>query len=516
MPTVTTGDIPEPIMRRAATVLCDDIAAIVAARDEPEVIKLQDRMVSRARSKESTVFNGRGGKADRFSAAVANGAAADWCELDEGYRRATCHAGLYVIPALIAEAEATGASTEETLRALVLGYEVAARFARAFPPKALVLHPHASLAAIGAAAGVGALRKLDAKLLNAAVTSASTMVAPGPYRHAVEGALVRNVWPAAGAWCGMQAVEWAECGIGGAPHSPYDVFVVGVQFASLRRISSPAGLGDEWAIADGYHKVHACCQYSHSTVEAIIGLHDQLGDKMKRVQRVAVETHPLGMTLDNREPATSLAAKFSIPHIAAAACLYGHAGAEAFAGSHLNDAPLAELREKVAACTFRERAGLAERPSGARDRHARRRLRSHRRMHQRPRRPGQAVRSGRDPVEDRRDHGFGLSEGSGSHEAVHRAGPFIAGDTLAQCRCAARVRGSEILEQSPSPSSTFGSGLRLQERTASQEPAIDDDAFAVDVVRGMREEKPDRCGNILRTADPAARDHSYKRLFVLG
>ena len=72
--------------------LCDDIAAIVAARDEPEVIKLQDRMVSRASSKESTVFNGRGGKADRFSAAVANGAAADWCELDEGYRRATCHA----------------------------------------------------------------------------------------------------------------------------------------------------------------------------------------------------------------------------------------------------------------------------------------------------------------------------------------------------------------------------------------------------------------------------------------
>ena len=43
------------------------------------------------------------------------------------------------------------------------------------------------------------------------------------------------------------------------------------------------------------------------------------------------------MTLDNREPATSLAAKFSIPHIAAAACLYGHAGADAFAGAHLND-----------------------------------------------------------------------------------------------------------------------------------------------------------------------------------
>ena len=351
VPTVASRDIPEPIVRRAATVLCDDIAAIVAARDEPEVKKLQDRMVSRAGARESTVFNGRGGKADRFSAAVANGAAADWCELDEGYRRATCHAGLYVIPALIAEAEATGASTEDTLRALVLGYEVVARFARAFPPKTLVLHPHASLAAIGAAAGVGALRRLDSALLNSALTSASTMVAPGPYRHAVEGALVRNVWPAAGAWCGMQAVEWAECGIGGAPHSPYDVFVVAFN-SKLDADQFSTGLGAEWAIADGYHKVHACCQYSHSTVEAIIDLHGRLGERMQTISKVQVETHPLGMTLDNREPATSLAAKFSIPHIAAAACLYGHAGAEAFAGARLNEAPLAHLREKVELAPF--------------------------------------------------------------------------------------------------------------------------------------------------------------------
>jgi hypothetical protein len=28
--------------------------------------------------------------ADRYSVAVANGAAADWAELDEGYRKAVC------------------------------------------------------------------------------------------------------------------------------------------------------------------------------------------------------------------------------------------------------------------------------------------------------------------------------------------------------------------------------------------------------------------------------------------
>ena len=144
----------------------------------------------------------------------------------------------------------------------------------------------------------------------------------------------------------MQAVEWAECGIGGAPHSPYDVFVTAFG-SKLAADQFTAGLGDEWAIADGYHKVHACCQYSHSTVEAIMDLYGQFGERLQKVRSVSVETHPLGMTLNNREPATSLAAKFSIPHIAAAACLYGHAGAEAFNGARLNEAPLAMLREKV-------------------------------------------------------------------------------------------------------------------------------------------------------------------------
>ena len=42
---------------------------------------------------------------DLFQAQRANAVAADWLELDEGYRVVPCHAGLYVIPALLAEAE---------------------------------------------------------------------------------------------------------------------------------------------------------------------------------------------------------------------------------------------------------------------------------------------------------------------------------------------------------------------------------------------------------------------------
>src|SRR5256885_2487954 len=47
-----------------------------------------------------------------YAVAAANGAAATWCELDEGYRLAPAHAGAYILPALLAEAEATGADTD--------------------------------------------------------------------------------------------------------------------------------------------------------------------------------------------------------------------------------------------------------------------------------------------------------------------------------------------------------------------------------------------------------------------
>ena len=54
------------------------------------------------------------------------------------------------------------------------------------------------------------------------------MVAPGPFNHAVNGALVRNVWAGVGAWIGLRSVDWAGFCIRGAASSPYEVFVGGL------------------------------------------------------------------------------------------------------------------------------------------------------------------------------------------------------------------------------------------------------------------------------------------------
>jgi 2-methylcitrate dehydratase PrpD len=345
-------DLPDDVRRRAALILVDDFAAMVAARAEPELIALRKGLARSAGPAEASVFDGGSVRLDRYSAALSNGAAADWCELDGGYRPAVCHAALYCLPALMAEAEARSATLRELLVALVAGYETVARFARAFTFPPLVLHPHGGLATIGAAAAVARLRGLGAEAFGRAVSTAATLVLPGPFRHAVAGALVRNVWPGLCAQNGLRAADWSEMGIAGTPGSVADVFV-SILGAKAEAAMLVAGLGRDWAMRDGYHKIHACCQYGHSTVEAVQEALAGAGPtSADRIIAIRVEVHEKGRALDNVAPATTLAAKFSIQHIAAATAVFGHAGAAAFAAGTLADDGLARLRHRVVVTPF--------------------------------------------------------------------------------------------------------------------------------------------------------------------
>ena len=361
---VDFASLPEAVWRRAALVVADNLAAVVAARDEPELRPLHDQLLSTGGAAEATVFRGGRPRTDRYSAAVANGAAANWCELDEGYRKVPCHGGLCVLPALWAEAEAAENTVREMLRALAVGYEAVTRFARAFPFPEPMLHPHATLPAVGAAAGVAAMRRLGEGRFLDAITGASTMVAPGPFNHAVNGALVRNMWAGVGAWIGLRSVDWAGFGIRGAASSPYDVFVGGLG-AEPRPDELTAGLGQSWGIVDGFHKIYACCQYAHAAVESVEELLARRPDveAASDIERIVVETHWRGLALENRRPATSLAAKFSLPHIVASISHLRHAGAEAFSAASLRDPAIAALRERVELARYRPEPSPEDRPA---------------------------------------------------------------------------------------------------------------------------------------------------------
>lgn len=339
--------LPARTLDKARLVLLDDLGAVLGAADEPELAAFRERSLAVGGRPEATVLAPGFTMTDRFSAAELNGMAGCWLEVDEGYRLATSHAGIYAIPALLAVAESEELSTRELFEGLVVGYEIAARFAHAwsFPP--LTVHPHGALSPVGAAVAVAKARGYSSSELLQTIQTASALAITSPYNHATGGALVRNVWTGAGARLGIMASELTMDGILGLPSSPFDVFATALQ-GEWQDGALSNGLG-AYAIESGYHKPYACCQYAHATIDALLELrarHEAL-EWAREVESIVVETHPKGLSLDVVHPKTTLGAKFSLPHAVAAGLAYGTGGPSAFTRASIDDPEVRTLSEAV-------------------------------------------------------------------------------------------------------------------------------------------------------------------------
>ena len=341
-------DIPARTLSQAVLVLGDNIAAALSAGDEPELRAYHEQLVATRTALQATLFRRGAPQVAMIDAAVGNGLAITWNELDDGYTRTAVHPGALSQPLILAAAEAGNLSMAETLRATVGAYEIGTRFARAWPGTLPRLHPHGVFNAVCSAAGLALLRGAGAAELLRALTAAATMVSPGPYSHPIEGAMVRNAWPAAGAWLGMFACDMARLGIAGTPGGPYDVYSLGLG-APAKPPELTEGLGTDWTICDGYHKLYGACHHSHAAMEALESLmaqHPALRGGAT-VKSVLMEGSAMAMIFNNNAPETTLGAKFSIPHAVAATLAHGADAPGNFLDQSLRDETIIALRERV-------------------------------------------------------------------------------------------------------------------------------------------------------------------------
>ena len=147
-------DIPDVVKQRALMLLCDDISAMLAGSVEPEVRKLRETVLSRSTSGDAVIFAKGLPTTDRISAAAVNALAGNWCELDGGFRRAVCHAGICTLPALLSEGQARSLTFAQLLRCVVLSYEIITRIAMAFKFDTMKVHSHAMWSSMVSASSV--------------------------------------------------------------------------------------------------------------------------------------------------------------------------------------------------------------------------------------------------------------------------------------------------------------------------------------------------------------------------
>ncbi len=289
-------------------------------------------------------------------AALCNGTAAHGDDFDDTYEGGPAHAGAVIVPAILATAEQHGLSGADVGLGIAVGCEVICRMCLVAPK--LVhkagFHPTAVFGAIGAAAGVGAALKLNAKQLVDAMGIAASM-SSGIIEYLAEGAWTKRMHPGWAAQSGYRAARLAQAGFIGprtmfeGEHGFFHAFARTHEgnFAAMLE-----GFGTRWLAADIAFKPYACGTMAHPYIDCARKL---VAGGLNPADIVAIEcetaegiVHRLWEPLANKQnPPNGYAAKFSIPYAIAVGMLRDDAGLGEYQEAVVQDANVRALAAKV-------------------------------------------------------------------------------------------------------------------------------------------------------------------------
>lgn len=345
-------DISPEIRARLALVAADTLSCAAAAAADAELNTCAPLPAAVAQSRldaiESSVW-GSPRRLPRAMAARANATQANWWQLDEGHHEVMCHAGLYCVPAALAEHEAEGTSLGELIRTLAVGYELTCRIASAYRLDAHAPHPHALWSALGASAAVAAARRYCAREFMAVLDQAGAcMPLDAPFDLALRGDLIVNTWAGIGVEQGFACAAAARHGLR-LPEGALHHHLAGRLHAAVQPCRLDTQLGAQWAVQRNYHKLMACAGQSHAAVEAVLQARASMGQAGagNPLAQIRARVHAFATGMDAREPRTSLAARFSIPHLLAVAWIHGRTDPDALGALYLDDPDVGRLRRGV-------------------------------------------------------------------------------------------------------------------------------------------------------------------------
>jgi len=334
--------LPADLRSHIGWVLADTVAAIVAGSAEPE---LRQWAVRQTASGGATLV-GLGRCTQPAMAALINGTAGTFLEMDEGNRFSRGHPAVHVLPALLALADTQRLERSDFLAALVVGYEVGSRIGAASQLRS-AMHPHGTWGTIGAAAACARAHGHTPALMKEAINVSASMTIATSKKTMLEGGLVRNVYAGLSNHNGMLAAQLAACGFTGERDGVASLFgqIVSERYDSAELLRE---LGSDWHVSHNYFKRHSCCRYNHGTLDALDLLDQRDGlPAAEQVARVEVHTYSLAAELSDPAPRNTLAAKFSVPFAVATRLIHGSSGMASFTWDAVRDERVLALAQRV-------------------------------------------------------------------------------------------------------------------------------------------------------------------------
>jgi len=312
------GSLGADVHAAVSLLLRDQLAVQVGCSQLPWSQQVLTFARGRSLPGRSRVLTG-GRTMSAADAAFVNAIFGHGFEYDDAHRASASHPGCCVVPAAIAIAEETGATLEEVIEAIVVGYEVYTRIGCLAAPELLRrgYHPAAVLSTFGAAAVAAKLRGFDAETTLHALAIALSHAA-GTTEYSSTGGSVKRVHAGIGVRGGMMAAELARAGITGprafltGSKGFYETFIQrGPGVEPQRRFDSD----QPFEIKRVWIKPYCCCGCNHAYIDAVRPLAGQAAEierlevKIQRSANVIVGT----ANINTYTPSTIEHVQYSLP-----------------------------------------------------------------------------------------------------------------------------------------------------------------------------------------------------------
>lgn len=289
-------------------------------------------------------------------AALANAASSHSMSLDDIYTAASIHPGSAIFAAALAASEWTRASGIRFLEGVVAGYETTIRVADAVDSKshyALGWHPTATCGTFGATAAASRILGLDADMTVSAIGIAGSM-ASGLMAFMQDGSWTKRIHPGLSAQRGILSAQLAAEGFKG-PRA-----VLEGKWGFLAATSDHAkpshlidGFGGKHRVMDTGLKLHACCRYNQSAIDATMEIMKANDLSPEAIKSVHVEIFKAAYPLVvepwdvKMNPQTDVQAQFSLPYTVALAIEKGRVSIEEFYPEILTDQKVRDMMNRI-------------------------------------------------------------------------------------------------------------------------------------------------------------------------
>ncbi|MGY2190068.1 MmgE/PrpD family protein [Pseudomonas sp. SDO5591_S426] len=344
-------DLPPALVERAKRHILDTFGATLAGAGS-DVAKTA-RQVFEGEAGNSLVW-GTDVRVGAAQAAMLNGIAAHALELDD---TGGCdHSGAVVLPAVMAAVSmsAKPVSGREFITAVVIGYEIGRRVLEACggysAHNGAGWHSTATCGVVGAAAASARILGLDAGQTLSALGIAGSF-SGGLWAFIHDGSQSKKLHSGRAAEGGFLAARFAQQGISGPTQLFDDVwggFLKTLAPATSTAEALDAGLGEVWKLARCSIKPYASCRGTHSAIDALGLLLDQLKVPVDQVEDVQVSLCGFLHDMCGGQDVSSLAAaQMSLPYALAGRLVHGHCRLQAYDDEQRRDPRIAQWISRI-------------------------------------------------------------------------------------------------------------------------------------------------------------------------